>query len=48
MELNGVDTAHLVPGEATSLDVLAEADEALYEAKRAGRDRVAVRDLDFD
>jgi hypothetical protein len=38
----------VAPGEATPLDVPAEADETLYEAKRARRDRVAVRDLEFD
>lgn len=35
------------PGEATPLEVPAGAEEALYEAERAGGDRVAVPGLEL-
>lgn len=41
-----VGAVHLDPSEATPLGAMTEADEALYEAKRAGRDRVVVRKLE--
>ena len=44
----GVGGVRVVPGEAAPLDLRAEAGEALYDAERAGPDRVAVRDLELD
>jgi PleD family two-component response regulator len=36
------------PAKDRPLDVLDEADQALYEAKRAGRDAAVVRILEVD
>jgi diguanylate cyclase (GGDEF)-like protein len=43
-----VGAVHVAPGEATLLEVLAEADAALYQAKRGGRARAVVRDLESE
>jgi diguanylate cyclase (GGDEF)-like protein len=43
-----VGAVHVPPGEATLLEVLAEADAALYQAKRGGRARAVVRDLESE
>jgi PleD family two-component response regulator len=40
-----VGATHARGGHPGPLDALAAADQALYEAKAAGRDRVAVRIL---
>jgi diguanylate cyclase (GGDEF)-like protein len=41
-----VGAVHVQPDGSDPLDALADADEALYEAKRAGRDRAVVRIVD--
>jgi diguanylate cyclase (GGDEF)-like protein len=43
-----VGAVQVYPAEARPLDVLGEADQALYQAKRAGRDAAVVRILEFD